>query len=101
MTSALLNFRQRSLLRANLLVLGSAIAAIPLSHFPRLQPSPLLILPALIALIGTADTIRCIQPRWCFYHGGVLFCIYMDLMALTLIFFLLIYPYLPPIAAHT
>ena len=63
-TSALLNFRQRSLLRANLLVLGSAIAAIPLSHFPRLQPSPLLILPALIALIGTADTIRCIQPRW-------------------------------------
>ncbi len=97
MTSALFNPRQRSLIRANVLVLGSFFAAIPLSRFPHLQPSPLLILPALVALAGTADTIRCIRRRWCLYHGGVLFCIYMDLMVLSMIFFLLLYPYLPPI----
>ena len=84
-----------------MLVLGSCIASLPLAHFPHLQPSPLLILPALVALVGTADTIRCIRPRWCFYHGGVLLCIYMDLMVLSLIFFLLVYPYLPPITQRT
>ncbi len=78
-------------------MLGSFVAAIPLSHFPQLQPSPLLILPALVALAGTADTVRCIRPRWCLYHGGVLLCIYMDLMVLSLVLFLLVYPYLPPI----
>ena len=78
MTSALINLRQRSLLRGNLLVLGSFAAAMPLSHFTHLQP-------------------RCIRPRCCFYHGGVLLCIYMDLMVLSLVFFLLVYPYLPPI----
>lgn len=100
MTSALLHLRQRSLLRANLLVLGSCIATLPLSHFPHLQPSPLLVLPALVALAGTADTVRCICRRWCIFHGAVLVCLYMDLMALTMIFFLLIYPYLPPITAR-
>lgn len=97
MTPALFNPRNRSLIRANVLVLGSLFAAIPLSHFPHLEASPLLMLPALTALVGTADTIRCIRRRWCFYHGGVLLCIYMDLMVLSLIFFLLVYPYLPPL----
>ena len=97
MTSALFNPRNRSLVRANVLVLGSFFAAIPISHFPHLQPSPLLILPTLVALAGTADTIRCIRRRWSLYHGGVLLCIYMDLMVLSLVVFLLIYPYLPPI----
>ena len=97
MTPAFLNLRQHSLLRGNLVVLGSFAASIPLSHFPHLQPSPWLVLPALTALAGTADTVRCIRPRWCFYHGGVLFCIYMDLMVLSLVFFLLLFPYLPPL----
>jgi len=34
------------------------------------------------------------QPRWNFYHGGVILCIYMDLMAISLILFFLICPYL-------
>jgi len=33
------------------------------------------------------------QPRWNFYHGGVLLCIYMDLLAISLILFLLFSPY--------
>ena len=50
-------------------------------------------IPTLISLVGTADTIRCMQPRWSFYHGGVLLCIYMDLMAVSMILFFFVYPY--------
>ena len=50
-------------------------------------------LPALGALVGTADTLRCLRPRWSFYHAGVILCVYMDLMALSLVLFLLFYPY--------
>ncbi len=93
MLSRLFNPRQRSLLRANLLVLFSLIAAIYLADFPRNHATPLLILPTLTAIIGTADTVRCMQRRWSFYHGGVLLLIYMDLMALCMILFFLLYPY--------
>ncbi len=34
------------------------------------------------------------QRRWNFYHGGVILCIYMDLMALGMILFFLLYPYI-------
>jgi len=95
----LLNPRKRSLLRANVLVLFSLAISLPLSHFPHNRPTPLLILPALVAIAGTLDTIRCMQRRWNFYHGGVLLCIYMDLMALSLILFLLVYPYMLWMAA--
>jgi hypothetical protein len=67
--------------------------ALLLSDFPLDRANPYLILPAFLAALGTADTIRCMQPRWSFYHGGVVLCIYMDLMALSLILFLLLYPY--------
>ena len=92
-TPQLFNPRQPSLLRANLLVLASLFAALLLSDFPHNHATPLLILPALVALTGTADTVRCMQPRWSFYHAGIILCIYMDLMALALIFFSLLYPY--------
>jgi hypothetical protein len=90
----ILNPRHRSLLRGSALVLLSVVASLLLSHFPHNHPTPLIVLPALVALLGTLDTIRCIQRRWNFYHGGVVLCIYMDLMALCLIFFLLLYPYM-------
>ena len=93
MTPTIFNPRRRSLARGNILVLTSVALAIPLSHFPHLRPSLFLLLPALLALLGTAETIRCIQRRWSLYHGGVLFCIYMDLMAVSLVFFLFLYPY--------
>lgn len=90
----MVDLRRRSLLRANGMVLLSLLAALLLSDFPNNRPTLLLVGPALIALLGTADTIRCIQRRWSFYHAGVVLCIYMDLMAMGMILFFLLYPYL-------
>jgi len=86
--------RRRSLLRGNLLVLGSFASAFRLSDFPHSRATLLLAIPAVLALLGTFDTIRCMQPRWNFYHAGVILCIYMDLMAISLILFFLFSPYL-------
>jgi hypothetical protein len=90
---SIFNPRSRSLVRGCLLVLSSLAAAIFLSDFPHDHATPLIVLPALVAVIGTADTVRCMQRRWSLYHGGVLLLIYMDLMVLCLILFLLLYPY--------
>jgi hypothetical protein len=87
------NPRKQSLLRGILLVLISLFASIFLSGFPQVRATPVLVFPALAAAAGTADTVRCMQRRWSFYHGGVLLLIYMDLMALCMILFLLLYPY--------
>ena len=100
MKHALFNPRRRSLLRGSILVLLSLAASLLLSHFPHNHPTPLIILPALVAIAGTLDTIRCMQRRWNFYHGGVVLCIYMDLMAVSLILFFLLYPYFLWITAH-
>jgi hypothetical protein len=89
----LLNPRRQSLIRASFLVLASFFAAAWLSDFPHNHATPFLILPTLIAFIGTADTVRCMRRRWSFYHGGVLLLIYMDLMADAGILFFLLYPY--------
>jgi hypothetical protein len=91
----ILDLRTRSLVRGSALVLLSLFTSALLSDFPRNRPNPWIALPALAATLGTADTIRCIQRRWSFYHAGVLLSIYMDLMALAMIFFFLFYPYLP------
>jgi hypothetical protein len=80
-------------MRASTLVLGSLVVAVLLSHYPRIERAPLLVLPVLIALAGTVDTVRCIQRRWSFYHAGVMLCIYMDMMTLALMLFFLFYPY--------
>jgi len=87
------NPRHRSLLRGNLLVWGSLIVALLLSRFPHTRATLLQLVPTAITLAGTADTVRCMQKRWNFYHAGVLLCLYMDLLAICLILFLLIYPY--------
>ena len=87
------NFRYRSLARGNLLVWSSVAVSFLLSDFPHNRATLLLLWPTLGVLSGTVDTVRCIRKRWSFYHAGVLFCIYMDLMAVSMILFLLIYPY--------
>jgi hypothetical protein len=89
----MLNPRVHSLARANALVLLSVAAAIPISHYPQQRPTTWLIVPVLFAFLGTLETLRCIQRRWSFYHAGVLLCIYMDLMAVSFLLFLLLYPY--------
>lgn len=93
MTPAVFNFRLHSLVRASTLVLGSLVLAILLSHYPHIDRAPLLIFPILIALVGMADTVRCIQGRWNLYHLGVMLFVYMDLMAIMLMLFFFIYPY--------
>jgi hypothetical protein len=88
------NPRNRSLARGNTIVLVSLAIATLISKAPHLRPAPLLALPLLGCFVGTADTVRCMRKRWSFYHGGVLLCLYMDLMAITLVLFFLLYPYL-------
>ncbi len=94
MTPALFNPRSRSLIRGNVIVFASVASATLLSRFPHLHATLWLLLPALGCVLGMADTLRCIQKRWSLYHGGVMFCLYMDLMAFMLVLFFLFYPYL-------
>jgi hypothetical protein len=91
---AVLNLRRKSLLRGNLLVVLSLLVAVRLSDFPRSRATMLLTIPAVVAMAGTFETVRCMQQRWNFYHGGVVLCVYMDLMAMSLILFLLFSPYM-------
>lgn len=86
------DWRQRSLVRANLLVLASLLIAFRLSDFPHNRPSVWIAFPLLFALVGTLDTVRCMRTRWSWYHGGVVLCAYMDLMVICMIAFFLIYP---------
>jgi hypothetical protein len=88
-----LNLRNRSLPRGTALVLGSLILAFRLAGFPEDHASLKLLIPTLLATLGTWDTMRCLQHRWSFYHGAVVVLIYMDIMALCMILFLLLYPY--------
>ncbi len=91
---AVFHLRRRSLLRANLLVLGSFLASFWLSGFPRTRATPLLAIPALLAIMGLIETVRCVQPRWDLYHFGILLLLLMDMMVLCLILFFLFFPYL-------
>ena len=93
MRFAVFHLRSRSLVRGTACVLASLIMSVPMSRFPDIQPSPALVIPCILTLFGTAETVRCLQLRWSFYHGGVLLLLYMDLMVLILILFLLLYPY--------
>ena len=87
------NPHNRSLLRGGLLVLISLGAAIRLADFPYNHANPWIALFALTAATGTLDHLRCMRTRWSWYHGGVILLIYMDLMALCMILFFLLYPY--------
>ena len=93
MGSDFFNLRRKSLLRGTLLVLASLALALVWSGFPLSKATPKLILPAILSLYGTWETSRCLQLRWNFYHGGVLLLLYADIIVLSMIFFLLLYPY--------
>src|SRR5271168_5112031 len=93
MAFSALNLRHRSLSRGTVLVLGSLLLAFRLAGFPDARASIKLLIPTLIATLGTWDTMRCLQHRWSFYHGAVVVLIYTDILALCVILFLLLYPY--------
>ena len=86
------DLRYRSVLRGTALVFVSTVVAFRLSHFPNNFATPWLVVPLVFALAGTADTTRCMQKRWNWYHGGVVLCLYTDLMAICMIVFFLLYP---------
>jgi len=90
---SIFNPRRVSLVRGSVLVLGSFFGSFRLSGFPATHATPLLAIPAVVALLGTADTVRCIQRRWSLYHTGVLLLVTMDMMAVCLILFFLFAPY--------
>jgi hypothetical protein len=93
-SAAVFHLGRRSLLRGNLLVLGSVVISFPLAGFPGARRDPFMVLPALLALVGTFETVRCVRPRWDFYHAGVILLLWMDMMAVCLVLFLLLSPYL-------
>lgn len=92
MLPSLLNLRSRSLLRGTVLVVVAFGVALLLTDFPNNRDTPWLVLPAITAIIGLVDHVRCMRSRWSWYHGGVLLLIYMDLMVLSMILFFLLYP---------
>ncbi len=91
---SIFNVRAPSLLRGNLLALVSLVVSFPLAKFPYDQASPAMILPILGAAAGMVETFRCIRVRWSWYHGAVLLSLYMDVLILTMILFLALYPFI-------
>ena len=88
------NLRVPSLLRANVLALGSLAASFLLAKFPFNQANVAMIFPILGAAAGMEETFRCIRMHWSWYHGAVLISLYMDAMVLTMILFLALYPFI-------
>jgi hypothetical protein len=93
MQFAIFNIRKRSLARGTIVVLASLALAFVLAGFPNAHASLKLLIPTMTGVFGMVDTLRCLRKRWSFYHGGVLLLVYMDVMALSMILFLLMYPY--------
>lgn len=93
MIPRIINPHYRSLLRGIVLVVLSLGIAVLLSGFPNSRKNPYLVLPALGAIVGTVDHLRCMSTKWSWYHGGVILMVYMDLMAIGMILFFLLYPY--------
>ena len=87
------NPRRPSLLRGCLLVGLSFLLALLMADFPANRANPFLFLPFFLAATGTIDTARNMRRRWSWYHGGVVLCVYADLMVLSMIAFFWLYPY--------
>jgi hypothetical protein len=85
--------RKKSLVRGTVAALLAFAVSFPISGYPEVHRSSLLLGPFLLACAATWDTARCLQKRWSFYHGAVLLLIYVDLMILLMISFLLIAPF--------
>ena len=90
---SIFRLRSKSLARGTILALVSLGVSFRLSGFPEVHICLWLIAPLLATFAATWDTVRCLQKRWNFYHGGVILLIYVDLMVLLMISFLLLAPF--------
>jgi hypothetical protein len=91
---SIFRLRQKSLVRALVLSLGSFIVSLHLAGFPRIEDlhgSHWQIVVMLTAIWGMAETARCLQRRWTLYHAGILLLLYADLMILAMIVFMVGY----------
>ena len=91
--SSIFRLRSRSLARGTLLVVAGLVWSFALSGFPEVRPAPAITLPLVLALWGSGETARCLCQRWSWYHSSVLLLLSSDVMALTMMLFLLIFPY--------
>jgi hypothetical protein len=71
------------------------VASLLLAGFPhieRLHASRWQIAALIAGLWGLVETARCMGRKWSLYHAGVLILLYTDLLILTMIIFLNVYP---------
>ncbi len=82
-------------MRAIILSVGAFAASLRLAGFPYIQDlhgSRWQFLALLVAAWGMAETARCLQRQWSFYHAGVLVLLYANLMILAAIVVLMALP---------
>jgi CO dehydrogenase/acetyl-CoA synthase gamma subunit (corrinoid Fe-S protein) len=87
--------RQRSVIRAMVVSVGAFFLSLRLAGFPdieNLHNSHWQIVALLLAAWGMAETARCLQRQWSFYHAGILILLYADLMILTAVVVLMTVP---------
>lgn len=86
--SPILRIRSQSLVRGIALSMGAFLLALRLAGFPNIENlhgSRWEFLALAMAAWGMAETARCLQRRWSFYHAGVLILLWADLMILAAI----------------
>ena len=87
--------RQCSLLRGITLSICAFLISLRMAGFPRIEllhGSRWQIAILAIGVWGLAETARCLRRKWSLYHARVLILLYTELMILTMIAFLTIYP---------
>ena len=92
---SVLRLRQASLVRGVVLSLGAFAISLRLAGFPHIEllhRSNWQIAVLVAALLGLAETARCLKRKWSLYHAGVLILLYTDLLILTMVIFLAVYP---------
>ena len=92
---AIFRLGKPSLTRAILLSVGAFLFSLRLAGFPdveNLHGSHWQFLALLIAAWGMAETFRCLQSRWSFYHAGVMILLYTDVLILAGIVALIAFP---------
>jgi ABC-type branched-subunit amino acid transport system permease subunit len=90
-----LHIGQPSFVRGVVLSVGAFIVSLLLAGFPyieQLHGSRWQIGALAAALWGLVETARCLRRKWSLYHAGVLILLVTELLILTMIIFLTVYP---------